>query len=158
MGAASPMFRLGSMSLRVLIGGAALSLALVLAPSGFAQTQSPDVTRIIDPARAPEARVIDVPARTLRRAVHTRRLHQYRLVLGVQRPVLAGVRLVTPLAPPVKAPDTRVVAPAYVFDSVFADLTTPPPPIVCQRRPRDPDLPGPRSYREVPLACHYDID
>ncbi len=76
----------------------------------------------------------------------------------VDRPALAGVALIEPLPPRREGPRPIVPTPAYFVDSFVAAFTIPPPPVVCRQRPRDGDLPDPRIYREVPVACSPDIE
>ncbi len=95
-------------------------------------------------------------AKPVRRRVARR--HRREAPLDVERPALAGVLLVEPLPPRFQGPRPIVPTPAYFVDSFVSAFTIPPPPIVCHRRPRDPDLPDPRFYREVPLACTPDIE
>jgi hypothetical protein len=144
--------------LRLVASVTALGFLLAFGAPAGAQPQSSEVARIIDISTTPETRVLEVPARPLHHPHHGLRRHFGRAGWALSRPVLAGVLLVTRVPGPFKTPEPPVIAPAYLFDSVAADLTTPPPPLVCQRRPRDPALPDPHLYREVPLACHYDID
>jgi hypothetical protein len=94
-------------------------------------------------------------ARPVRR--HFARYHDRRPI-DVERPALAGVVLVEPIPPRVEAPRPMVPMPAYFVDGIASAFTTPPPAVVCERRPRDRTLPDPRLYREVPVECGYDID
>ena len=126
--------------------GAAVLLAQPIA--ALAQGGSSDATKIIDGISEP-APVLDVPAK--RRATAEPKRHHSALRrhdnAGFARPVLAGIRLEHPLSGPFPRPRPIVPAPAYFFDSFFADLTTPPPPVVCHR-----------EGWHAPLACRYDID
>ena len=95
------------------------------------------------------------------KVLHRRRVAQARhraRPLDLDRPALAGVVLVEPLAPAIERPRPTVPMPAFFIDGVVADFTTPPPPVVCQHRPQDTSLPDPRLYRETPLACAYDTN
>jgi hypothetical protein len=142
----------GTNVLRLLSPAAAFGAALFLAQPAevLAQPASTGATRIIEGMSEPAAPILNIPAKA--RAWRTAkprhsggfRRHGY---VTLARPVLAGIRLVQPLSGPFPQPGPIVPAPAYLFDSFFADLTTPPPPVVCRR-----------SGRHVPLACSYDID
>lgn len=126
--------------------GAAIVLAQPLAAA--AQANSTGATRVLDGISEP-ARVLDVPATkpawTESKPRHSMpRRHGY---ATLARPVLAGIKLEHPLSGPFPRPRPIVPAPAYLFDSFFADLTTPPPPVVCHR-----------EGWHAPLACRYDID
>ena len=90
-----------------------------------------------------------------RHVAHHRR---YAVPVDVERPALAGVLLAEPVPPPIRAPRPIVPMPAYFVDSLVSAFTIAPPPLVCRPARRDPDLPDPHLYREVPLACAPDID
>jgi hypothetical protein len=136
--------------------------------AGQALAQSPvdpmptGATRVIDGMSEANTPVLEVPAKVQHKAAPRPRLmaqlHRHPHGPGLARPALAGVVLVEPVPGPFKGPQRPVIAPAYLFDSLAADFTTPPPPLVCEHRPREPGLPNPHLYREVPVACHYDID
>ena len=96
-------------------------------------------------------------ARPARRHLAHHHSHDSRPI-DVERPALAGVLLVEPIPPRPEAPRPIVPMPAYFVDGIASAFTTPPPPVVCERRRPDPLLPDPRLYREVPLACGSDID
>jgi hypothetical protein len=92
---------------------------------------------------------------TRRHVVHYR--HHGRPI-HVERPALAGVLLVEPIPPRIAPPRPIVPTPAYFVDGLASAVTTPPPPVVCERRSPVRSLPDPRLYREVPLQCGSDID
>ena len=105
------------------------------------------------PSAAPEAASKKPTKPARRRLAH----HRRGSAPGVERPALAGVLLVQPVLPRREPPRPIVPTPAYFVDGFVSAFTIAPPPLVCRRRPRDPDLPDPHLYREVPLACEPDI-
>ena len=74
----------------------------------------------------------------------------------LDRPALAGVQLVAPLPHPIQPPHFTVPTPAYPFENFVTYFTTPPPPVICHRVPRDPYAPDPRLLYEKPVVCEAD--
>jgi hypothetical protein len=146
------------------------SAALAQTPVGAQPTLPPTTlvkskpaSPVVDTIAATAPREISVHKNPTKRVAqasdrhHPRHRHDRRPI-NVERPALAGVMLVEPLPPRIEAPRKMVPTPAYFVDGIAAAFTIPPPPIVCERRPRDRTLPDPRLYREVPVECGYDID
>ena len=74
----------------------------------------------------------------------------------LDRPALAGVQVVSPIPHPIQPPHFTVPVPAYPFENFITYYTTPPPPVICHRVPRDPDAPDPRLLYEKPVVCEAD--
>ncbi len=74
----------------------------------------------------------------------------------LDRPALAGVELVTPIPHPIQPPHHTVPVPGYPLDNFITFYTTPPPPVICQHVPRDPDAPDPHLVRERTVVCAAD--
>lgn len=133
------------------------------------QPKLPSSSNAPPSAAPPGSPIVDGIVETGRPALHVRkgaehvaaghRHHRVRLarrrVYGppIERPALAGVELLAPLARPPEPPHLAVPMPAYALDSVATALFEPPPPITCRRTPRRPDLPDAGLAREVTLAC-----
>ena len=114
---------------------------------------SPVVEQILPQERTPlvvhrQATRLSAVRRRIVRRIHVPR--------DLDRPALAGVELLAPLPPPGEPPHVTVPMPAFSLDSLAAAYTTPPPPIVCHRTRRDPTVPDPHLYREVPVECEPD--
>jgi hypothetical protein len=147
---------------------AVLGIALLFAQPGHALAEnapaqnSTSATQNIEGVNGTKTPVLEVPAKVQHKAARRPRLvaraRRHPHIAGIVRPALAGVLLAEPVPGPFKSPQPPVIAPAYLFDSLAADFTTPPPPLVCGHRPRDPSLPDPHLYLEVPVACGYDIN
>ncbi len=74
----------------------------------------------------------------------------------LERPALAGVELVAPIPKPVQPPHFTVPVPAYLPENAATFYTTPPPPVICHRVPRDPYAPDPHLVRETTVLCEAD--
>ena len=74
----------------------------------------------------------------------------------LERPALAGVQLVAPIPHPIQPPHFTVPVPAYPFENFITYYTTPPPPVICHRVPRDPYAPDPQLLYEKPVVCEAD--
>ena len=160
---------------RVTIAAAA-ALALTLAWPAAAQTSTASPQPVLPGATASAAAspvvdsIVGPPVLEVRKQValprerhkplprHLARLHRRGRALPLERPALAGVFLVEPIEETVAPPRPIVPMPAYFVDGIASAFLTPPPPVVCERRRRDRTLPDPRLYREVPVACSYDLD
>lgn len=91
------------------------------------------------------------------RAGHRAR-HRFaeRAFAPLERPALAGVELVAPLPVPVQPPHFTVPVPAYLPENAVTAYTTPLPPVICHRVPRDPYAPDPHLIRETTVLCEAD--
>lgn len=129
------------------------------APAATTKPSSPVVESIVGKPRTPlevhkhAAHARKAPRRHLVRRGHVRGGH---VPMDLERPALAGVELLLPLPPPGEPPHIVVPLPAYPLETLAASFTTPPPPIFCHPTRRDPNLPDPRLYREVTVACEPD--
>ena len=92
--------------------------------------------------------------KTVRRHRRVARVEPYRDELD--RPALAGVALLAPLPHPIQPPHFTVPVPAYPFENFVTFYTTPPPPVICGRVPRDPYAPDPHLFREKTVVCAAD--
>ena len=117
---------------------------------------SPLVQTLVGPPDAAAKPAAAVPRKLSHRRVAARRGRAY--PNDPDRPPLVDIVLAAPILPPPAVPRPIVPAPAYFIDGIAALLTTPPPPVFCERRPADRNLPDPHLYREAPVACTYDLD
>jgi hypothetical protein len=141
--------RLGPSARAGLALGLFAAAGLAFGPVALAQTPSGVQPALPQPIAGAKA----VPAR--RHVAHYR--HHGRPI-DVERPALAGVLLIEPIPTRIDPPRPTVPTAAYFVDGIASAFTTPPPPVVCERRRPDRSLPDPRLYREVPLQCGYDIN
>jgi hypothetical protein len=141
------------------IAGAALlcvPMAAAVAASPQPTVPPPDSPVVEQLARSTAPHGAGKPPKHQPAAHHRHRVAGWRVPRFVDRPALAGVELLEPLPPPGEPPHIIVPVPAYPLESIAASLTSPPPPVMCHRVPRDLDAPDPRLYREVPVRCEPD--
>ena len=166
--------RLGTSARAGLALGLFAAAGLAFGPMALAQTPSgvqPALPQPIAGAKAsPVVNTLAIPrpaldvrkstpkhaARPARR--HVAHYRHHGRPIDVERPALAGVLLIEPIPPRTDPPRPTVPTAAYFVDGIASAFTTPPPPVVCERRRPDRSLPDPRLYREVPLQCGYDIN
>ena len=95
-------------------------------------------------------------ARPHRHFARVRRLYARGDLEPLERPALAGVRLVAPIPHPIQPPHFTVAVPAYPPENFITYYTTPPPPVICHHVRRDPDPPDPQLRYEKPVICEAD--
>lgn len=97
---------------------------------------------------------------TVRKEAHRRARHRhqrhYAAAEPVERPALAGVQLLENLPHPIQPPHIAVPTPAYPLENFATFYTTPPPPVICHRAPRDPYVIDPHLLYEKPVICEAD--
>ena len=115
---------------------------------------SPVVEGLVGQSQPP----LEVRKHASRQSTHhaIRHARRHPAPLDLERPALAGVELLQPLPRPGQPPHITVPLPAYALDEVVTPFLTPPPPVVCHPVRREADLPDPRLYREVTVACQPD--